>query len=257
MNLKSVGIENLEYPVKVRRKDGGHQETVARVNLMAEMPRDYRGSCMVAFVGILNRFQDDISPEIFPGLLAAVRSELNAESARVEVTFPYFIEKAAPVTGTHGLMEYNCRFVGISGETSEFILSLWVPVTTLCPCSREISDAGAHNQRALVNLNLKSKGMIWIEDLVQMVEACGSAPVYSLLKRPDEKFVNEQAYNNPVFVEDVVRQVAIRAAEREEITWFSVGVESFESIHSHNAYAFVDSRDLDIPGQESGDARLA
>ncbi len=244
MNLKSVGIENLEYPIKVRRKDGGHQETVARVNLTAEMPNDYRGSCMAVFVGILNRFQDDISPGIFPELLAAVRTGLNAESARVEVSFPYFIEKPAPVTRTSGLMEYNCRFVGTSDRKNEFILSLWVPVTTLCPCSREISNAGAHNQRAMVNLNVKTRGLIWIEDMVAMIETCGSAPVYSLLKRPDEKFVTEQAYNNPVFVEDVVRQVAIKAGEREEITWFSVEAESFESIHNHNAYALVDSADL-------------
>lgn len=246
MNLKSVGIENLEYPIKVLRKNGGRQETVARVNLTAEMPRDYRGSCMSVFVAILNRFQDDISPAAFPELLAAVRDGLDAQRARVEVTFPYFIEKPAPVTGTAGLMEYNCRFTGESGDNYGFTLSLWVPITTLCPCSREISDEGAHNQRAMVNLNLKARGMIWIEDMIGMIEECGSAPVYSLLKRPDEKFVTEQAYHNPVFVEDVVRQVAVRAAAHPGIAWFSVETESFESIHNHNAYALVDSRDLQI-----------
>jgi len=247
MDLKSVGIENLEYPVRVRCKNGGHQETVARVSLMAEMPRDYRGSCMTTFVGILDRFQDDISTQRFPDILAAVRSELNAESARVEAEFPYFLDKPAPVTQTCGLMEYHCRFIGTSGVRDELILAISVPVTTLCPCSREISEAGAHNQRALVTLKLKSSGMIWIEDMVALVESSGSAPVYSLLKRPDEKFVTEQAYNNPVFVEDVVRQVAVKTGMIKEVTWFSVGAESFESIHNHNAYAFVDSRDIHRP----------
>jgi GTP cyclohydrolase I len=245
MNLKSVGIENLEYPVKVRCKSGGRQDTVARVDLGAEMPRDYRGSCVSVFVAVLDRFQDDISPAVFPELLAAVREELGAQRARVEVTFPYFVEKSAPVTGTAGLMEYTCRFTGeADGHGYGFTLSIRVPLTTLCPCSREISDEGAHNQRAVVNLKLRPKGMVWIEDMIAMIEDCGSAPVYSLLKRPDEKFVTEQAYRNPMFVEDVVRQVAVRAAARPDIAWFSVETESFESIHNHNAYALVDSRDI-------------
>jgi GTP cyclohydrolase I len=160
------------------------------------------------------------------------------------MTFPYFLEKRAPATGTPGLMEYTCRFTGGIGRDEDFFLSVWVPVTTLCPCSREISDCGAHNQRGEVNLTVKYSGFIWMEELIAMAEAGASCEVYSLLKRPDEKYVTEKAYNNPMFVEDAVRKVAEQAMAHPAITWFSVSVESFESIHKHSAYAYVDSDEI-------------
>lgn len=244
MKLKTVGIKDIKYPVKIREKSGSLQETVASISLHANMPSRYRETCVSTFIAALNKHQDDLNARTIPSLLKEVREELQAETAQMEMTFPYFIEKKAPVSLTPSLMEYTCRFTGGSGNNEDFILSVWVPVTTLCPCSKEISDAGAHNQRGEVNLNVKSRGFIWVEDLITLVESAASCEVFALLKRPDEKHVTERAYRNPLFVEDVVRNVAERALEHPEIYWFSVGVESFESIHKHSAYAFVDSDEI-------------
>lgn len=246
MKLKTVGIKNIRYPVNIREKSGGLQATVASITLQANLPRPYRETCVSTFLAVLRKYQDDISVAQFPHLLQEVKDELQARSAHLEMTFPYFLEKRAPVTGTSGLMEYTCRFTGGVGEDEDFILSVWVPSTTLCPCSKEISDCGAHNQRAEINLNIKPKSFIWVEDMISLVESSVSCEVYSILKRPDEKFVTEQAYNNPMFVEDVVRKVAQQVKARADIAWFSVGVESFESIHKHSAYAFVDSNCMHV-----------
>ncbi|MFH1218076.1 MAG: GTP cyclohydrolase FolE2 [Pseudomonadota bacterium] len=245
MKLKTVGIKNIRYPVMIREKSGGLQATVASITLQANMPRRFRETCVATFLDVLHKYQEDMSVTIFPRLLAETRDQLQANSAHLEMTFPYFLEKKAPVTKTSGLMEYTCRFTGGIGEDEDFILSVWVPSTTLCPCSKEISEFGAHNQRAEINLNIKSKGFIWVEDLISLVESGASCEVYSILKRPDEKFVTEQAYNNPMFVEDVVRKVAEMARAHPAIYWFSVGVESFESIHKHSAYAYVDSSGIE------------
>lgn len=241
MKLKTVGIKNIRYPVRVREKSGKLQDTVANISLQVSMPSQYRGTCVSTFISVLNNYQDDLSVSIFNRLLAEIKNSLQAESAHMEMTFPYFIEKKAPVSGTPSLMEYTCRFTGGIGRDEDFILSVWVPSTTLCPCSKEISDFGAHNQRAEINLNVKFKGFIWMEDLIAMVESGVSCEVFALLKRPDEKYVTERAYENPMFVEDVVRKVAEMARQHQDIYWFSVGVESFESIHKHSAYAYVDS----------------
>jgi GTP cyclohydrolase I len=244
MKIKSVGIKNINYPVKLRQKIGGHQETVASLSLKASMPQRQRETCVSTFIAVLNKYQDDISVGNFSIILEEVRNDLEAESATIEMTFPYFIEKKAPVTDTSSLMEYKCRFTGSIGRDESFILSVWIPVTTLCPCSKEISECGAHNQRAEVNLNVTFSEFIWVEDLITLVESGASCDVYALLKRPDEKYVTEQAYNNPMFVEDVVRMVAEKATAHPSINWFSVSVESFESIHKHSAYAFIDSCDI-------------
>lgn len=244
MKLKTVGIKNVRYPVSIRQQQGGHQQTVASVSLQANLPSKYRETCVDDFIAILNSHQDDLAVTMFPQLLAELRQRLQAESAKVEMTFPYFLEKKAPVTGTASLMEYTARFTGITGDREDFILSVWVPSTTLCPCSKEISEYGAHNQRAEVNLNVTFQGFVWIEDLVRIVEESASCEVFALLKRPDEKYVTERAYKNPMFVEDVVRKVAGKVRQHPDITWFTVGVESFESIHKHSAYAFVDSEEM-------------
>lgn len=250
INIQTVGIKDIQLPVRIREKNGGLQNTVATVSMQACMPGSYRESCVTVFTQALNKHMDEMSVTIFSTLLEEVRGALKAESASIVMSFPYFIEKKAPVTGTRSLMEYNCTFtdsiagsVGSEGE-EDFILSVLVPVTTLCPCSKEISAAGAHNQRAEVSLNVKFRKFIWVEDLITLVEQSASCPVYALLKRPDEKYVTEQAYNNPMFVEDVVRKVALAALAHPDITWFSAGVESFESIHKHSAYAYVDSEDI-------------
>lgn len=244
IKLQTVGIKDIQYPISVREKGGGLQETVASITLHARMPSEHRGSSVSTFLAALDKYQEEMSVRILPRLVAEVQEGLQAESARVEMTFPYFIEKRAPVSRTASLMEYTCRFSCGAGPDEEFIISVWVPVTTLCPCSREISTIGAHNQRAEITMNVKFRGFIWAEDLISLVESGASCEVFALLKRPDEKYVTEKAYNNPMFVEDVVRKVAERAKNHPDIRWFSVGVESFESIHKHSAYAFVDSSDI-------------
>lgn len=244
MHIHVVGIRNIHTPVKVLEKSGGLQHTIATINLKAELPRAHRESCVDTFTRVLNRSLDQLSVASFHQILKDVQESLNSQSARLEMTFPYFIEKRAPVTRTQSLMEYSCTFSGGIGEDQDFILSVRVPVTTLCPCSKEISTDGAHNQRAEVSLNVQMKHFLWIEDLITMVEACASCELYALLKRPDEKYVTERAFENPMFVEDVVRKVAESALAHPDIGWFSAGVESFESIHKHSAYAYVDSDEI-------------
>lgn len=244
MKLKTVGVKDIKFPVRIREKSGTFQDTVASISLHADIPKRYRETCVSTFIGALNKHQDDMSVNILAGLLADVKDELQAEAAHLEMTFPYFIEKKAPVTRTTSLMEYPCRFTGSVGKNEDFMLSVWVPVTTLCPCSKEISTGGAHNQRAEVNLNVKFRGFLWLEDLITLVENAASSQVYALLKRPDEKYVTELAYKNPMFVEDVVRRVAELAKNHADIYWFSVSAESFESIHKHSAYAYLDSNEI-------------
>ena len=247
MKLDSVGINNFTCPVSIREKTGSLQQTVTTISLQADMPHQLRGSCVSVFTDILARYRQDIHTTIFPELLGKVRKQLQAQQATMEMCFPYFLAKNAPVTGTSSLMEYQCSFKGTTEGEQKLLLRVEVPVTTLCPCSKEISEAGAHNQRAEVSLTVQPLKFIWLEDLIELVEKCGSCELYALLKRPDEKFVTEAAYENPMFVEDVVRMVAQQALAHPDIGWFSIGVESFESIHKHSAYAYVDSRDLEVP----------
>ena len=244
MKLTTVGVKDIKFPVRIREKSGTLQETVASISLHADIPKVYRETCVSTFIAVLNKHQDDMSVNILAQLLSEVQNELQAEAAHLEMSFPYFIAKKAPVTETTSLMEYNCSFTGSIGKDEEFMLSVQVPVTTLCPCSKEISSGGAHNQRAEVTLNVRFNGFIWLEDMIEMVESTASSQVYALLKRPDEKHVTEQAYENPMFVEDVVRKVSEMAKMHKNIYWFSVSVESFESIHKHSAYAYVDSNEI-------------
>ncbi len=243
-DIQAVGIKDIQIPVKVRERNGGLQSTVATMALRVHLPKVQGHSSINLFTTVLNRYFEDITYTSFSALLEELRVSFQAERTELEMHFPYFIKKQAPVTQTQGLMEYQCTFTGISGKENDFILSVSVPVTTLCPCSKEISDAGAHNQRAEVQLNVKFDAFIWAEELIEIIEASSSCELYSVLKRPDEKYVTEKAYNNPMFVEDVVRKVALAAHHHPHITWFSAGVESFESIHKHSAYAYVDSNDL-------------
>ena len=244
MKIQSVGIKDIQIPVRIREKSGGLQNCVATVALQVSMPGEYRESCVHTFTSVLNKYMDEMSVTNFPQLLEEVKEGLSAESARLEMSFPYFIGKKAPVSNTRSLMEYECTFTGEVGTDNDFILSVKVPVTTLCPCSKEISNAGAHNQRAEVTLNVKFRKFIWVEDLIRMIEESASCELWALLKRPDEKYVTEKAYENPMFVEDVVRKVAVSALDDPKITWFSASVESFESIHKHSAYAYVDSNEI-------------
>ena len=244
MHIQTVGLKGLKAPVKVKEKSGKLQNTIATISMQAKLLEGGKDNCVETFTSILNNYLGELSVTSFRTILSRLQDGLQAKSVRLEMTFPYFIDKKAPVSNTHSLMEYACTFSGGVGDDEGFILSVTVPVTTLCPCSKEISAGGAHNQRAEVTLNVKFKNFIWVEDLILMIEKSASCEVYALLKRPDEKFVTEKAFNNPMFVEDVVRKVAVSALEDPNIIWFSAGVESFESIHKHSAYAYVDSDEV-------------
>ncbi len=243
IRIKKVGVKNIRYPITVRDKKNGIQHTVASVNMYVDLPQHFKGTHMSRFVEILNTYRGDIAIRNFSRILDDMKKTLNAQSAHLEIEFPYFIEKEAPVTHARGLMEYICRFCGSSNETEDFYVGIVVPVTTLCPCSREISDRGAHNQRSIVTVNIRFKKFFWIEDIISLVEESASCDVYSILKRPDEKYVTEKAYDHPMFVEDIVREIASKLSRDDNITWFTVEAENFESIHNHNAYAFVEKSD--------------
>ncbi len=244
MKVRNVGFEGLQAPIKIREKCGGLQHTIATISMQAELNSSQEKNVSNDFLRLLRNFPKEFSTVSFNHLLLLLQEELNALSVRLTMEFPYFIRKKAPVSKTPSIMEYKVTFSGGIGEEKGFILSVVVPATTLCPCSKEISETGAHNQRAEIRLNVTSSKPIWAEDLIQMAEKAASCELYALLKRPDEKYVTEKAYNSPMFVEDVVRKIAVSARNTPEITWFSASVESFESIHNHSAYACVDSDEL-------------
>ncbi|MBE0595757.1 MAG: GTP cyclohydrolase I FolE2 [Desulfuromonadales bacterium] len=238
--IDKVGVKDIRYPIVVMDKSKVEQHTVARVNMYVDLPHHFKGTHMSRFIEILNRYRGEITMRNMGEILQEMKDRLEASCAHMELEFPYFIEKQAPVSRARGLMEYQCRLRGTLGETKDFLLAVTVPVTSLCPCSKEISSRGAHNQRSAVTVEVRMKKFIWIEDLIAWVEECGSAPVYSLLKREDEKAVTEQAYDHPMFVEDIVRAVTERLQAVPEINWFRVACENFESIHNHSAYALVE-----------------
>ena len=242
IDIDQVGVKGIRYPITVLDRDMGQQQTVAAINMYVNLPRYYKGTHMSRFVEILNEHSRRISLQNFSGILDEMKKRLNAESAHMEITFPYFIKKAAPVTGIEGLMEYECTFKGSLNSGSDLVIMIRVPISTLCPCSKEISDYGAHNQRGEVRLQVRFKKFVWIEDLIKLVEESASVDVYSVLKREDEKYVTEKAFNNPMFVEDVVRDIAVKLNDDPNITWFSVESENHESIHNHNAYAYIEKR---------------
>lgn len=242
INVDKVGVKDIRYPITVMDRNTGVQHTVACINMYVDLPREFKGTHMSRFIEILNEFHGNLDIREFSKVLGAMQERLSAESAHIEISFPYFVKKRSPVTATDGLMEYGCR---VSGSVNhrigcDLILEVNVPITTVCPCSKEISEHGAHNQRGMVKLAVRFKRFVWIEDLVQLIERAASCEVYSVLKRPDEKYVTEKAYENPKFVEDVVRDIARELKEDSNILWFKVDVENFESIHNHSAYACIE-----------------
>jgi GTP cyclohydrolase IB len=240
IDIDQVGVKGIRYPITVLDKNLGEQQTIAKINMYVNLPRHYKGTHMSRFVEILNEHSRRISLRSFPEIMEEMKKRLNAESAHMEITFPYFIKKEAPVTRSEGLMEYQCTIRGALNSGKDLALMIRVPVSTLCPCSKEISDYGAHNQRGEVTLQVRFRKFIWIEDLVRLVEESASAEVFSVLKREDEKYVTEHAYDKPMFVEDIVRDIAQKLNDDANITWFAVESENFESIHNHNAYAYVE-----------------
>jgi len=239
--VDKVGVKDIRYPIVVLDKSRVQQHTVARVNMYVDLPHHFKGTHMSRFIEVLNLYHGEISIESMDTILEEMKQRLEATRAHLELEFPYFIEKTAPVSKSRSLLEYQCQMIAALGTRSDFILGVTVPVTSLCPCSREISERGAHNQRSLLNVQIRYSEHVWIEDLVGWLEECASSPVYALLKREDEKFVTEQAYDNPMFVEDVVRAVTVRLRQVRQINWFRIQCENFESIHNHSAYALVES----------------
>ncbi len=240
IGIDKVGVKDVRYPIVVLDKAKERQHTVASFNMYVYLPHHFKGTHMSRFVEILNEYSGEITVENLPSILSAMKERFEASTAHLEVAFPYFIEKAAPVSGFKGLMEYECRLLGSFGEVEDYIVEVKVPVTTLCPCSKEISDRGAHNQRGTVTVGVRFKGFLWIEDIISVVEASASSPVFSLLKRADEKYVTEQAYDNPRFVEDILREVAIKLKDLDGVKWARIEAENHESIHNHSAYGYLE-----------------
>lgn len=240
--INKVGIKSIRHPVKVADKCGGVQHTVASFNMYVGLPHNFKGTHMSRFVDILNGNEREISVESFEPMLRAMVERLEAEAGHVEMSFPYFINKTAPVSGVQSLMDYEVCFIGSIRDDGhyEFTIKVVVPVTSLCPCSKKISAYGAHNQRSHVTVTAVLNDHLWIEDLVQLVENQASCELFGLLKRPDEKWVTERAYDNPKFVEDMVRDLAASLDQEARIDAYVVESENFESIHNHSAYALIE-----------------
>ena len=244
--IDRVGVKEVKFPIVVRDKQNRTQSTVATVALMVDLPEQFKGTHMSRFVELLHSHRYYLDVHSAVTLPSRLLERFSAERAHVDLEFPFFRVKKAPVTGMEGMMDYMVRFQidARRGEKSDFTLTLKVPVTTLCPCSKSMSEKGAHNQRGIVTYSVRFSGAsVWIEDLIDMIESCASCPLYSLLKRPDEKFVTDAAYDKPVFVEDLVRNVAQATEAHSAFSWYKVEAENFESIHNHNAYASIE-RDL-------------
>jgi GTP cyclohydrolase I len=237
--INKVGVKDVRYPITLRTPCGGAQNTVANVNMYVSLPADRKGTHMSRFLEILNEYAEGIRPDRLLEMCAKLRERLDAGEAHIEMEFSYFIRKIAPITQSPGLMDYSVRFRASCNGENDFVMSVTAPATSLCPCSKEISEAGAHNQRCMITAEVRCKGFLWIEDLVEILESTASCEVYPVLKRPDEKFVTEEAYRNPKFVEDIVRDLALTLNRDDRILWYHIRSENYESIHAHNAYAEI------------------
>jgi GTP cyclohydrolase IB len=243
LDIDRVGVKSLRYPIQIRDKDHSMQNTIATVQLTVDLPHRFKGTHMSRFIEVLNCHGPVLHVDNIGDILVRLTERLDSSAAHVHFEFPFFLEKKAPVSGAAGLIDYTARFdATIEGGKVDFVVTAIVPVTTLCPCSKAISASGAHNQRGVVTLAVRFRKPMWIEDMIRLVEDSASSELYSLLKRPDEKAVTERAYDNPVFVEDLVRNVAQRCEQDANITWYRVEAENFESIHNHNAYALIEKK---------------
>lgn len=246
--IDRVGVSDVRHPIVVLDRANEKQHTIGTLTMSVDLPHHFKGTHMSRFIEVLNEHHGEVTMRTLPAILGTLRERLEAESAHLEVAFPYFLAKPAPVSGATALMDYECTFIGESkADVDDFILQVKVPVTSLCPCSKAISKYGAHNQRGHITIQVRSAldeagvpQLVWIEDLIALAEASASAPVYPLLKREDEAHVTEQAYDNPVFVEDMVRNVAARLQDEPRVRWFSVHAVNHESIHNHGAFASLE-----------------
>ena len=239
--INKVGIKDVYHPVRVKDRSRGEQHTVASFNMYVALPHHFKGTHMSRFVEILHGNEREISVESFRDILVEMTRRLDAQSGHIEMEFPYFVMKKAPVSGVESLMNYTASLIGeFHGGEAELWIKVVVAVTSLCPCSKGISDRGAHNQRSHITIKARIDGHMWLEELIDIAEQEASCEVYGILKRPDEKFVTERAYDNPKFVEDIVRDVAVRMNDEDRVLAYVVEAENFESIHNHSAYALIE-----------------
>jgi GTP cyclohydrolase I len=239
--IDKVGIKDIRHPIRVKDRTEGEQHTIACFNMYVNLPHNFKGTHMSRFVEILNLHEREISVQSFRLMLSEMTERLEAEAGHIEMSFPYFVNKTAPVSGVQSLLDYEVSFIGeIRANAPQMKIKVVVPVTSLCPCSKKIAERGAHNQRSHVTVTAATKDFIWIEELIELVEEQASCELYGLLKRPDEKYVTERAYDNPKFVEDMVRDIAARLNQDERISAYMVESENFESIHNHSAYALIE-----------------
>jgi len=243
LRIDKVGVRGLRFPIQVRDRAHSVQNTVATLGMFVDLPKEFKGTHMSRFVEVLNAHGNIIHVENISAILHELQKKLHSATSHLEIEFPYFMAKESPVSRRASLMDYIARFdAAACGDETDFVLTVKVNVTTLCPCSKAISKYGAHNQRGEVTVALRSRKIVWIEEVIEMIEASASSELYALLKRQDEKAVTEHAYQNPVFVEDLVRNVALRLNAHPQVTWYKVEAENYESIHNHNAYAYIESR---------------
>jgi GTP cyclohydrolase I len=245
--INRVGIKDIRHPVRVKDRSVGEQHTVANFNMYVNLPHNFKGTHMSRFVEILHH-EREISVDSFRHMLTEMTTRLDADAGHIEMSFPFFVTKRAPISGVESLMDYHATLIGevCHGEATTWIRVV-VPVTSLCPCSKKISDYGAHNQRSHVTIKVRLSEHMWIEELIDIAESEASCELYGILKRPDEKFVTERAYDNPKFVEDMVRDVAVRLNSEPRISAYVVESENFESIHNHSAYALIERDKLTDP----------
>jgi len=237
--IDRVGVTNVRYPMVVVDRHGERQPTVATVNLYVELPAEEKGTHMSRFLEVLDE-HTEVSADGVASMLAELRRRLSAPAAHARIEFPYFVRKRAPVTGASGMMEFAAGYRASAGVDADIVTTLRAQVATLCPCSREISESGAHNQRGTVDLQVRTTAPISFDELIEIVEGSASCALFPVLKRPDEKWVTEHAYANPRFVEDLVREVAVAMREDPRVIWYRVEVENYESIHAHNAFASLE-----------------
>jgi len=239
--INKVGIKDIKHPIRISDRSDGEQHTVATFNMYVNLPHDFKGTHMSRFVELLNSNEREITVQSFNDMLQRMSETLDAEAGHIEMRFPYFISKPAPISGVESLLDYDVTLIGaICKGKVTMTIKVIVPVTSLCPCSKEISEYGAHNQRSHVTITARTNGFVWIEDLIDIAEEEASCEIFGLLKRPDEKYVTERAYDNPKFVEDMVRDVARRLNADSRITGYILESENFESIHNHSAYALIE-----------------
>jgi GTP cyclohydrolase I len=241
--IDKVGVKNVRYPIGLYcPATGGTQHTVATFDMYVALPHHQKGTHMSRFLEVLNEHHEEVRSDDITAIARAIKEKLNADQAHLRMEFPYFINKPAPVTGLRGKLDIEVAFECESNAADDFVMTLRVPATSLCPCSKEISAYGAHNQRCVIEASVRvTPGeTLWIEDLFAIVEKCASTQVFSVLKRPDEKWVTERAFENPKFVEDIVRDLAVALDDDDRIVWFRINSENFESIHNHNAYAQIE-----------------